>query len=234
MTVTPELVDVLEAAIESRMLDVHTSIPGVVQSYDSATQTAVIELQIRRAIEGNEDDDEEGEIFYEDLPVLLNVPVVFPRTKKFMITFPIEPEDTGDVIVSEVPIGQWRAVDGTANPDSLGRLDLSGAKFYPGLSKDADAIGDDVSAEMVVGEIGGIQVRINSSAVEVVSGGAGPAADFVALAAKVDDFISKLDAIFRTKWVPVANDGGAALKTAYATDFLTPPASTASTNLKAD
>jgi hypothetical protein len=231
MTITPELTEVLEIAIESRLLDVHTSIPGVIQTYDASTQTATVELQIRRPLEG----ETEGEIVLEDLPVLQNVRVVFPRTKKFMVTFPIEAGDTGDVFFAETPIGQWRAVEGVAVPESLGRFDLSGAKFYPGLSKDSDSIADDVSSEMVIGEIGGVQLRINSSAVEAVSGGAGPAADFVAMAAKVDLLWATLYTLFTSGWVVSPNDGGAALKTAFAAAFPPPgPSSVASTNLKAD
>lgn len=58
--------------------------------------------------------------------------------------------------------------------------------------------------------------------------------DFVALAAKVDDFISRIDAVIRTAWVVVPNDGGAALKTAYTTEFDEPPESVAAEHVKAD
>ena len=231
MTVTPELIEILEIALENRLLDVHTSLPGAIQTYDPVSQTATIELQIQRPLEG----DVEGEFELEDLPVLQNVRVVFPRTKKFMLTFPIEPGDTGDVFFAETPIGQWRAVDGVAVPESVGRFDLSGAKFYPGLSKDSENISDVIATEMVIGEIGGIQARVNSTAFEVVTGGAGPAADFVAMSAKVDLLWTTLYNLFVTGWTPAANDGGAALKTAFVAAFPPPgPSSVASSNLKAD
>jgi hypothetical protein len=229
MTITPELAEVIEVALESKMLDVHTSIPGVIQTYDPVTQTASVELQIQRALE-----NEDGEIVFESLGVLQNVSVVFPRTKKYFMSFPLEPGDTGDVMFSEVPTGQWRAVPGEAVPDSIGRHDLSGAKFYPGLSKDADALTDALTGALVVGEIGGKQIRINATAIQATTGGAPTASDFVAMAAKVDAFISTFDTVMRNVWVPVANDGGTALQTAYLAAFGTAPVSTASTNLKAD
>ena len=60
------------------------------------------------------------------------------------------------------------------------------------------------------------------------------AVDFVALAAKVDAFISAFDNVMRTAWVPVPLDGGAALKVAYAAAFLTPPESVAAEKVKAE
>ena len=44
--------------------------------------------------------------------------------------------------------------------------------------------------------------------------GSGSASDFVALSSKVDQFQAFVDATI-TGWVPVAGDGGAALKAAY-------------------
>lgn len=60
------------------------------------------------------------------------------------------------------------------------------------------------------------------------------AVDFVALAAKVDAFISAFDTLMRTTWIPVPLDGGAALKVAYAAAFLTPPVSVAAEKVKAE
>jgi len=57
--------------------------------------------------------------------------------------------------------------------------------------------------------------------------------DYVALASKVDALWSALYELFSIGWTPVAQDGGAALKTAFAIAFPPPgPASVASTTLK--
>jgi hypothetical protein len=55
----------------------------------------------------------------------------------------------------------------------------------------------------------------------------------VAIAAKVDKIISDIMSVF-SSWVVAPNDGGAALKAAWASQFGTPPASVASSNLKAE
>lgn len=51
--------------------------------------------------------------------------------------------------------------------------------------------------------------------------------NLVAWAEKVDDYIAAMDALFRTDWVVVASDGGAALKAAFAAAFSVAPDSVA-------
>ena len=59
------------------------------------------------------------------------------------------------------------------------------------------------------------------------------AQDFVAMAAKVDTFISDIVTLLTT-WSVIPQDGGTALQTAAKALWLTPPESVASLNLKAE
>lgn len=86
----------------------------------------------------------------------------------------------------------------------------------------------------IAGALGGVRVHCKADGTVVVGSQNPATTDFVALAAKVDDFISRIDGVLRTDWVVLAGDGGAALKTAYTAEFASPPASTASTYLKGD
>jgi phage baseplate assembly protein V len=73
-------------------------------------------------------------------------------------------------------------------------------------------------------------------AVEITAPGGvsvGAGSDAVALAAKVDVLWATFYSMFST-WVPAPQDGGSALKAAFTAAFASPPASVASTNLKAD
>lgn len=168
MTVTPEQAEIIYRAFEDRLIDLHVSTPGRVQSYDSATQTAEIELMVDRLLE-----DEDGNLIAESLPVIQNVPVIFPRTKKFILSFPIEAGDTGDVIFAETSIGQWRATGNVSAPEDIGRCTLSGAKFYPGLSADSDAIGDDLTQGALFGRIGGATLLIKEDDTIKLDSGSG-------------------------------------------------------------
>lgn len=128
MTVTPEIAEVIEAAIESALIDVHTALPGKVQAYDAATQTATIELQVKRTLP-----KADGTYATEDLPVLENVPVQFLRVAAFAVTVPVAAGDFGFVIFSEMSIDQWRSKGANTSPGDIGRHTLTGAVFLPGL-----------------------------------------------------------------------------------------------------
>jgi len=72
------------------------------------------------------------------------------------------------------------------------------------------------------------RVRVHSTDIEL---GQAPS-DYAALASKVDQFISGLDAVFRTDWTPVSMDGGSALKAAYTLAFVVAPTSVAASQVK--
>lgn len=61
----------------------------------------------------------------------------------------------------------------------------------------------------------------------------GQGLDFVAMAAKVNAMFALIDSIITT-WVPVANDGGAALQTLWSTAYPAGKQDVDSANLKAD
>ncbi len=67
----------------------------------------------------------------------------------------------------------------------------------------------------------------------VVHLGSDNAGHFVPTATKVDALFARLDSVLRG-WTPVANDGGAALKTAFMSEFPAAPLTTAGTKAKTD
>ena len=231
MTITPDDAELISEAITSALIDVHVALPGKVQSYNAAEQTAVIELQVKRVLPT---DSLTTPFVTETLPVLENVPVSFPRTNKFFMSFPIQAGDTGQVIFHEMSLDQWRSKGVVTSPGDIGRHTLTGGVFFPGLSPNAEALTDPVGSDMVMGEIGGNQIRVKlGGAVEVTSGGGATADDFVAMAAKVKDALDALVAVF-TEGTPAINDGGAALQAAWKTAAALIGTDVASGNLKAD
>ena len=236
MPITPTDAEVIVAAIESALLDVHVMLPGRVAKYNSATQTATVELQVKRVLpQGNR-------FATEDLPVLENVPVAFMRTNEFMITVPVKEGTTGMVIFSEMSLDQWRSKGTNTSPGDIGRHTLTGGVFQPGLSPVAQTIlpatlgGDDIGEDLVMGSIGGGQLRVKpSGTVEAVAGGTGgqSADGFVSMALKTKAGLQTIvDAI--TNAATGGSDGGAAYKTNMIALLTDPVASVASSNLKAN
>ncbi len=166
MGITPTEAEMIEAAITSALIDVHVSLPGKIESYDALTQTATVQLQVKRVLP-----KAGGGFVTEDLPVLENVPVQFPRTKKFIVTLPIESGDYGLVVFSEMSIDQWRSKGENTSPGDIGRHTLTGGVFQPGLSPVLETIlpsvllgGADISENLVIGLLGdNAQIHITPS-----------------------------------------------------------------------
>jgi hypothetical protein len=228
--ITPELANVILDAIDSALIDVHTALPGAVQTYDATTQTAEIEIQTKRILERSD-----GSYLSEELPILVNVPVAVWGSVDYLLGFALSPGDTGMLVFSETSLDQWRTKGEVTSPSDIERHGLSGAVFWPGGVRDVSQILADVlTSGAVFGKRGGAQLRANGTTMEATSSGAAASTGgFVALATLCDTLWSTLDTVLRN-WTPVANDGGAALKTAYLAAFPTPPSSVASSNLKAD
>lgn len=180
--ITPELQDVIGDAIESALLDLHTALPGTVKTYDASTQTATVALGVQRMVPSDRS------YAVESLPELLSVPVSALRAGQFVIRVPVAPGTTGLVIFTEAAISEWRALGREASPADIGRHTLSGAVFLPVLVPALDAlpVAEGGSSDLIVGEVGGTQLRVKPGGVcEVVSGGGASADGFVAMAAKV-------------------------------------------------
>lgn len=229
MPITPEDATVITGAIDSALTDVHTAIPGQVESYDPATQTVVVKLQIKRVLPKLD-----GTTATEDLPLMQNVPVMFPRSAEYFLSFPIAAQDYGLVIFTEQSLDQWRSKGTNSDPRDVERHGLSGAIFVPGLVPNALALPEaEISGEggsdAVLGKVGGPHLRIKGSTVEATSGGGIYADDFVAMAGLVK---SEMDSI--RSWA----NGHVHVETGASTNTPTPPMPTigevASSNLKAD
>ena len=228
--ITPELAQVIQEAIESALIDVHTALPGAVQSYDATTKTCEIELQTKRMLE-----KADGTYVSEELPILTNVPVAYQGSSDFVTAYTLSPGDTGWVMFSETSLDQWRTKGEVTSPSDIERHGLSGAIFLPTPLPIAKIISDVLTSGAFFGKVGGVQLRASGTTMEATTGGAvSSTGGFVALATLVDLLWSTLDTLFRTGWTPVPNDGGAALKAAYLLAFPTPPTTVASSNLKAD
>lgn len=123
-----DLTDVILTAINSKLIDVHTSMPGQVVSYDRVKQTAKIQPCIKRKYS-------DGKTV--DLPIINGVPVSFPRAKDFLIHFDLTPGDFGILVFSERSLDNWKDKGGVVSADDPRKFNLSDAFFIPGASPTA-------------------------------------------------------------------------------------------------
>ena len=108
---TPERLEVLQGALEARLLEVHVSIPAVVKGYDATTQKISAQPVNRRAFL-----DETGARQTEDAVVITDIPVAFPCSLTDGMTFPVNVGDTVKLLFAESSIAMWLRRDGFVDP----------------------------------------------------------------------------------------------------------------------
>jgi hypothetical protein len=113
------------AQILGRLKDLHTCLPGIVQSFDAAKQTAVVQPAIQRIFTNH------GPV---NLPVCVDVPVAFPGGGGFYLTFPVKAGDECILLFSERAIDNWYASGGTQQPYEFRLHDLSDGIAIVGLN----------------------------------------------------------------------------------------------------
>jgi len=220
MPVEPTTSDLIRSAIESRMLDLHTSIPARVVVYNPVLQTADVQPVVKRAI-GTYD----GDVDHEDLPIIHNVPVEWPGGGGFAMQFPVMVGDFVWLIFSEAATAQWRSTGQVSEPGDLRRHDLSYACAIFVRGTDANAL---------IPLTPPTEGRMDCPAPFVFSSSAGQAAaQFVANAALVATALGILKTLF-DGWVVTPGDGGGALKTAWTAVHDTFLPNVACTKLKAE
>lgn len=195
MTTDAEL---LRLAIESRLGDVYTALPGRVESYDAASQTADVAPTVRRAVPTGPETPPK----LEDIPVIPNVPILFPRGGAFSVTWPLEKGDHVLLVVMTYAFAQWRKSGKTADPGDLRLHHVNNAVAIPILAPNGGAVPE-------------AQASANSFTIvgPLLTLGAADASDFAALASKVDANFNMVKTAISGA-TPTSGDGGAALKSA--------------------
>ena len=120
-----DMLESLELWLQSRMEDVHTMLPGTVQSYDLDTRTAVVKPSVKlRTMHGD----------VLDIPPIASVPVVWPGSNDFTAMSKDLPKGSGVMLLfSEASLGNWQRGSQDAAADDETRHSLQDAIAVPGL-----------------------------------------------------------------------------------------------------
>ena len=115
-----EPVEALRAALDGRQAEMWTALPGIVQSFDPAAMTVSVQPAVAGRIS-----DEAGKASSVDLPILPDVPVVFPGGGGFALTFPVAAGDECLVVFASRCIDAWWQSGGVGEPMEPRMHDLS-------------------------------------------------------------------------------------------------------------
>ncbi|HHH0249984.1 phage baseplate assembly protein V [Yersinia enterocolitica] len=154
----------LEAAQDSSSARMRVCLPGVVQSFDPDEVTCVVQLSVNGSVNGNS----------VKLPLLEDLPVVFPRGGGVTLTFPVSAGDECLVVFSDRCIDFWHQSGGFQEPVDDRMHDLSDAVAIVGLQSQATRISNiSTSAAQLRSDDGAafIELEPASHAVTVTTSG---------------------------------------------------------------
>lgn len=147
------MTDAIRNAVLYQLLNVHTAMPGKIVSYDFSTKKAQIQPMVdKKYTDGTT----------EPMPVLNNVPVIFPFAGGASITFPVNPGDFCLVICCERSIDNFLANGQQAAPTDPRKFDLSDGVAIMGLLPFNETSPVSTNNEFLIA-YGGSEIKIDST-----------------------------------------------------------------------
>jgi hypothetical protein len=162
--------------LEGHQAGVWTAIPAIVTKVNFSQMTVEAQPSIKGITE-----NENGTTEYVPLPLLVDVPLIFPSAGGFMLTLPIAAGDEVLILFASRCIDAWWQSGGIGVPMELRMHDLSDGFALPGprslpklpsgsvSTTDAQLRND--SGTAVIGITAGGQIKLVASAGIVVTGG---------------------------------------------------------------
>lgn len=147
------MADAINNAVLYRLMHVHTAMPGKVVSYDFATKKAQIQPMVdKKYTDGTT----------QPMPVLNNVPVIFPFAGGASITFPVNEGDFCLVVFCERSIDNFLSNGQQAPPTDPRKFDLSDGVAIMGLLPFSETSPASSNEEFLI-SYGGSEIKITSN-----------------------------------------------------------------------
>lgn len=117
----------LRTALAGHQAAIWTALPGIIESFDADAITAVVQPAIKGQLRAKD-----GSTSQITLPLLLDVPVVFPRGGGCALTFPLAKDDECLVVFASRCIDGWWTSGGIQAQAEFRMHDLSDGFAIPG------------------------------------------------------------------------------------------------------
>ena len=122
-SISYNLNEVMQAAIDYNLGNLYTCLPGVVQSFNPSKGTVDVKPSIKKLMS-------DGKTM--DLPVLKEVPIVMPQCSQGGLSLPIGSGDGVLLMFSQRSIDAWKAGKTDSKPNSTRKFSISDAFAIPG------------------------------------------------------------------------------------------------------
>lgn len=133
-------VEAVRTAFRGMQSEIWTALPGIIESFDPAKMTVRVQPAIKaRVFSPSNESPLPGAVFDADnwwtvaLPLLVDIPVVFPGGGGFTMTFPIQPGDECVLVFSARSIDNWWYQGGVQEQSLQVMHDLSDGFAFVGV-----------------------------------------------------------------------------------------------------
>ena len=217
----------IKAAIEQRLLTVHTHLIAKVLKYDATKQRCDLQPEVRQPKY-----DESGTRTAKQVPVLVDVPVAWPRFGGFRIVGRLNPGDRVLVEFMEHSLDRWKPNGGDVDPADDRRFHIADAVAIPGVADAAHVLSNAPTDRMSIGADSGATIEIHDGEVRL---GSDSAVDSVlkgtAFQSALSTYVAAINTFATTCVTTPPSTPATALATA-ATAFLTAVSSALSSVVK--
>lgn len=156
----------LAAVFSGLMAETHTAIPARILAFDGAAKTVRAQPVLKRLYE--------YKTKAENLPVIEDIPVIFPGSGDFWLTFEPAIGSYALLIVAERSLEVWLDQGGIVDPAQERKFDLSDAIAICGILPSPDAIQlVPVSGMSIRNKAGTNRFKLTETSIEMVFGGFG-------------------------------------------------------------
>jgi hypothetical protein len=165
----PEMIptqeEIIQKALEQHGFDLRVAEPGIVQTFTAGPPaTVTVQPALRERINLN------GNLTNVQLPLLINVPVIYPGGGGYAITWPLSEGDEGVLVYQDRCIdAHWQA-GGIQNEVEKRRHDLSDAVFFPCRISTPNSLANIASTLQLRNSDGTAMVEINGTTINISGG----------------------------------------------------------------
>lgn len=145
--------EAIQSAVEAKLAETHTAIPGKIVSVDFAKQTCVMQPTVKARVhkpDGTQD--------WVDLPQIPDVPLHFPSGGGVTLTFPVKEGDEGLIVFSGRTQDAWQQQGGDQQQVDLRPHDASNAFAMVGFKSNPKALSGVSSSSTQIRSDDGTQV----------------------------------------------------------------------------
>jgi hypothetical protein len=157
--------DLFRRMMDAENINLRVALPGIIESYDPGRQTATVQPAIRENVNIN------GNQEWTDIPLLVDVPILFPRAGGYSITFPVAKGDECLVIFADSCYDAFWQSGGVQNQVDRRRHDLSdGLAIITKISQPNRLTGVSTGSLQIRNDAGNAVIEIAGSTININSG----------------------------------------------------------------